>query len=36
MWSKVSDALRDIPLPLRAFAKDMAKRAKVGDVVIIG
>jgi hypothetical protein len=36
MWSKVSDALRDIPLPLRAFAKAMAKRAKVGDVVIIG
>ena len=36
MWSKISEALHDIPLPLRAFAETMAERAKVGDVVIVG
>ncbi len=36
MWGKVAESLRDIPLPIRAFAEDMANRAKVGDVTIVG
>lgn len=36
MWPKVAEAFQDIPLPLRAFADDMAKRAGVGEVPLLG
>ncbi|MGB1697363.1 MAG: nucleotidyltransferase domain-containing protein [Thermoplasmatota archaeon] len=32
VWAKVKTSLNDIPLPIRAFAENMAKRAKIGDL----
>lgn len=36
MWPKIAECLRDIPLPIRVFAEEMARRAEVGDVPLAG
>lgn len=36
MWGRVRDRLEDVPLPLRAFAQDMAARSRMPKVPILG